>query len=51
LFRELDGFSKVTAEAVERAALKYFTPMNRTMVYLVTDSRGEGLPGRIGGQQ
>jgi len=51
LFRELDDSSKVTADAVERAAIKYFTPMNRTVVYLATEGRGETLPGRTGGQQ
>jgi predicted Zn-dependent peptidase len=51
LFRELDDSSKVTAEAVERVAIKYFTPVNRTVVFLATESRGEALPGRAGGQQ
>jgi predicted Zn-dependent peptidase len=51
LFRELDDSSKVTAEAVERAAIKYFTPVNRTVVYLAAESRGEMMPGRTGGQQ
>ncbi|MGD0871191.1 MAG: pitrilysin family protein [Bryobacteraceae bacterium] len=51
LFRDLDDSSKVTAEAVERVAIKYFTPENRTVVYLATESRGEALPGRTGGQQ
>jgi predicted Zn-dependent peptidase len=51
LFRELDDSSKVTAEAVQRAAIKYFTPVNRTVVYLAAESRGETLPGRTGGQQ
>jgi predicted Zn-dependent peptidase len=50
LFKELDNSSKVTAGAVERAALKYFTPANRTVVYLAPDARGEVLPGRTGGQ-
>ncbi len=50
LFRELDNSSKVTAGAVERAALRYFTPANRTVVYLAPDARGEALPGRTGGQ-
>ena len=48
LFRELDDSSKVTAEAVARAAIKYFTPVNCTVAY---QSRGEALPGRTGGQQ
>ncbi|MGA3015705.1 MAG: pitrilysin family protein [Bryobacteraceae bacterium] len=51
LFRELDDSTKVTAEAVARAAIKYFTPVNRTVVYLATENRGEALPGRTGGQQ
>ena len=51
LFRELDDSSKVTAEAVQQVAAKYFTPANRTVVYLATESRGESLPGRTGGQQ
>jgi predicted Zn-dependent peptidase len=51
LFRELEDSSKVTAEAVERAAIKYFTPGNRTVVYLAAESRGEALPDRTGGQQ
>jgi predicted Zn-dependent peptidase len=51
LFRDLDDSSKVTAEAVERVAIKYFTPVNRTVVYVATESRGEALPGRTGGQQ
>jgi len=51
LFRELDDSSKVTAEAVERAAIQYFTPENRTVVYLAAESRGGTLPGRTGGQQ
>jgi predicted Zn-dependent peptidase len=51
LFRELDDSSKVTVEAVQQVALKYFTPVNRTVVYLAAESRGEALPGRTGGQQ
>jgi len=50
LFASLDDSAKVTAEAVERAAIKYFTPVNRTVVSLPTESRGEALPGRTGGQ-
>jgi len=50
LFRELDDAGKVTAEAVENAALKYFGTASRTTVYLVQDIRTEatGIPG---GQQ
>ena len=51
LFRDLDDSSKVTAEAVERVAIKYFTAVNRTVVYLPAESRGEALPGATGGQQ
>jgi predicted Zn-dependent peptidase len=51
LFRELDDSSKVTVEAVQQVALKYFTLVHRTVVYLAAENRGEALPGRTGGQQ
>lgn len=51
LFRELDRASKVTAETVQQAAIRYFTPLNRTTAYLATETRAGALSDTTGGQQ
>jgi predicted Zn-dependent peptidase len=51
LFHDLDDSSKVTAEAVQRAAIKYFMPSNRTAVYVMPEDHSEAPPARSGGRQ
>ena len=50
LFTEMDRLDKVTAEDVQRAALRYFIPAGRTVAY--TPQVGRPAPaGKIGGGQ
>ena len=41
LFTELDDLNKVTAEDVQRVALRYFNPTSRTVAYMVIPASAE----------
>jgi predicted Zn-dependent peptidase len=51
LFSELDELDKVKAEDVQRVALRYFNPVNRTMAYTPQQGRPDTVQDGVGGPQ
>ena len=51
LFTEADEIAKVTSDDVQRVAIEFFIPANRTVAYLTNEEQASAVTARTGGAQ